>query len=211
MNRRDGGRPARRLLQQFARYPEVGAVKKRLAATIGTKAACAVHEELLLRTGRRLLDAGVGDVELWLDRPGQHPALTQLLGLGARGPFIQQGNDLGERMQHALRAGLEKADAVVLVGSDCPDLDGDYLIAAFDALVEHDLVYGPAEDGGYVLVGCRRLAPTVFADIPWGTDAVLEASLAAARRQRVAVAQLPPRYDVDTAEDLERWRERENS
>jgi rSAM/selenodomain-associated transferase 1 len=194
------------LLQQFARYPRVGAVKTRLAAAIGTTAACTVHEELLLRTGRTLLDAALGDVELWLDRPGEHPVLAELLGLGARGPFLQQGDDLGQRMRQALGAGLAKAGAVVLVGSDCPDLDGDYLSAAFDALASHDLVYGPAEDGGYVLVGCRRLVPAVFADIPWGTDAVLAASLAAARRERVAVALLAPRYDVDRVEDLERWR-----
>lgn len=194
------------LLQLFARYPEAGSVKTRLAAAIGDRAACDVHEELLRRTARRLLEASLGPVELWLDRAGAHPLLDGLLAEGIEAPRLQRGDDLGARMYWALAAGLKRAERVILVGSDCPGIDEDYLAAAASALARSDLVFGPAEDGGYVLVGCRRARATAFSGIAWGTERVLEQSCSAARRAGLTVTLLEPRYDVDTLADLRRWR-----
>jgi rSAM/selenodomain-associated transferase 1 len=193
-------------LQLFGRFPEAGAVKTRLARRIGAGEACRVHEELLRSTAATLREAGLGPVELWLDSCAPHPLVDELLASGLEGPFLQAGADLGERMHHALCRGLRVADAVILVGSDCPAMDADYLASARDALRASDVVFGPAEDGGYVLVAANRVTAELFAGIPWGTDAVLATSLGAAERSGLTVALLESRYDVDEWEDLVRWR-----
>ncbi len=200
-----------RLLQQFARLPVPGEVKTRLARTIGAAAACAVHEELLEITGRTLLAAALAPVELWLDRGGTHPVIESLLAAGVCGPCRQSGADLGERMHRALCAGLRRYERVVLVGSDCPGLGRAYLARAFRALDTADAVIGPAEDGGYVLIGARRECMPLFIDIPWGTENVLKLSEAAARRAGLNLALLAPLYDIDEEADLRRWRRSEGS
>ena len=197
----------RRLLQQFARLPVPGRVKTRLLGELSMQEACAVHEELLLRTAVVLCASGLGPVELWLDRGGASPTIEAALEEGAGGPLIQAGGDLGARMHHALSHGLERADAVVLVGSDCPGITADYLGAAFTALNDHDVALGPADDGGFVLIGCRRLVRGALDRVPWGTSEVLDATLAQLSRVGLSTTLLPSRYDIDTPRDLRRWRE----
>jgi rSAM/selenodomain-associated transferase 1 len=195
------------LLQQFARFPEPGLVKTRLARALGAEAACAVHEELVAITARTLLDAALGPVELWLDRhPRDHALLTDLVASGAQGPFIQRGPELGARMYHALADGRRRASAVLLVGSDCPGIDATYLQEAATALRSHDVVLGPAEDGGYVLVGTRSPREALFRGIPWGTGEVLAATLDAAADCGMTVRCLAPRFDIDDVADYRRWR-----
>jgi rSAM/selenodomain-associated transferase 1 len=197
---------APRLLQQFARYPRQGRVKTRLARSLGVKEACRVHETLLERSARTLLGARLGAVELWLDEVSAHPLIDDLVAAGMQGPRQQAGADLGDRMAHALASGLRRAQRVVLVGSDCPGLNARYLRDAFAALESSDLVFGPAEDGGYVLVGCRSIDARLFSGIRWGSAQVLEQSMAQAKALGRKVDLLEALYDVDESEDLERWR-----
>ena len=96
-------------------------------------------------------------------------------------------------------------NAVVLIGTDCPDLNAQLIAEAFQALGEHDLVLGPAIDGGYYLIGLRRLIPELFTGIPWSTSAVLRQTLRIAQKLELAVAQLPLLSDVDRPEDLPIW------
>ncbi|MFK8043502.1 TIGR04282 family arsenosugar biosynthesis glycosyltransferase [Congregibacter sp.] len=196
----------RRLLQQFARYPERGKVKTRLQTQLTAQESCDVHESLLLRTARTLVHSELGDRELWLDRAGEHATLTLALSMGMTGPYLQRGSDLGERMYAALRDGLAHADAVVLVGSDCPVLSREYLLAAFQALGSADVVLGPAEDGGFVLIGCTKVHEDMFAGVSWGGDEVLETTRANLESLGLANAYLATLYDVDTPDDLRRWR-----
>lgn len=194
------------LLQQFARLPVVGAVKTRLQPQLSAGEACAVHGELMLRTATALMGSGLGSAELWLDRPGTHPAVSRCLETGLAGPLLQRGADLGERMAHALRDGLARAERVLLVGSDCPVLDAPYLSDALAALDDRALVFGPAEDGGFVLVGCRRIPPGLFSGITWGRNDVLAQCLRQLQELGERAAQLELRWDVDRPEDLRRWR-----
>jgi rSAM/selenodomain-associated transferase 1 len=193
------------LLQQFARLPRRGAVKTRLQHALGEAGAYRVHCELLALTNRQLLAAGIGAVELWLDEPGEHPLVAQCLDAGAGGPLLQRGRDLGERMANALRDGLDRADAVLLVGSDCPELDSTYLSSAAAALESAEIVFGPAEDGGFVLVGCRRVPPGLFSAIRWGDGDVLAQCESQCQAMMLACARLQLRYDIDRPEDLRRW------
>ena len=198
--------PGSRLLQQFARFPRRGQVKTRLARRVGEASAYEVHTELVAQTAATLVRSGVAPPELWLDQLGRHALIERILHSGMAGPNRQEGADLGARMLSALQSGLERAESVVLVGSDCPGLSAAYLEEAFQHLETHDLVLGPAEDGGYVLIGARKLAPEVFQRVPWGEGTVLAATERNAQAVDLRVARLAPRYDVDEWEDLQRWR-----
>lgn len=194
------------LFQQFARFPRVGSVKTRLQPTLSAEEACAVHVELMRLTARSLVDAACGDVELWLDDEGDHPAIADCLQFGVARRCLQYGGDLGARMHNALRDGLARYGAVVLVGSDCPQLDPAYLHAAVGALEDADLVFGPAEDGGFVLVGCSRISDGMFGTIRWGGATTLAESEARVKEMGLRSVRLAMRYDIDTPDDLARWR-----
>ncbi|THH39721.1 TIGR04282 family arsenosugar biosynthesis glycosyltransferase [Neolewinella litorea] len=120
-------------------------------------------------------------------------------------PFIkmvQVGAGLGERMtaafDHAFARGHQRA---IIIGSDCPGLTTGLLNRAFGELEEHDAVIGPANDGGYYLLGLRQPHPELFSDMEWSTSSVLEDTLARARVQGLSVATLPVLSDVDHLED----------
>ena len=194
-------------LQVFAKPPVAGLVKTRLAATIGNDAALAVYRELLFRTLRVASIARragiVGDVELWV-APDAPPGA--LASWGEQHGFAlktQRGADLGERMQDAARTALDAGTPAIIVGTDAPDLDVEYLARASAALQAGDAVIGPAEDGGYVLIGVSRALP-IFDDMPWSTPAVVERTRERLRSAAASWTELPTSWDVDTAEDYAR-------
>lgn len=195
------------VLQQFARVPAVGEVKTRLQIVLSADEACAVHVELTRATTQQLVCSDLGPVELWLDRADfAGTQAEKLLTDGVEGPLLQEGADLGERMYRALARGLERAEKVLLTGSDCPGLDRRYLQQALEALDHVNVVLGPAEDGGFVLVACREQHPQMFDGVVWGSGEVLMQTTAALDAVGLRYALLDRRYDVDRPEDLARWR-----
>ena len=119
---------------------------------------------------------------------------------------MRKGDDLGDRMQYALASGLRRAAAVLLVGSDCPEIDAGYLRAATRALQHVDLVLGPALDGGFVLIGVRRpVSDGVFTNVRWGSETVLEETLNGAQAAGYSVQLLTALQDIDRPEDLPAW------
>ncbi|MGB7542815.1 MAG: TIGR04282 family arsenosugar biosynthesis glycosyltransferase, partial [Burkholderiales bacterium] len=113
--------------------------------------------------------------------------------------------DLGERMQRALAAALARSERAILVGSDIPALSAQYLRDADRSLAGgDDVVLGPAEDGGYVLIGLRRCDPELFREIPWGGPTVLAETRWRIARLGLRSRELPALWDVDRPEDLER-------
>jgi len=115
----------------------------------------------------------------------------------------QQGADLGERLENAAAAAfLDGAKRVVIIGTDCPGLDADHLHAALRALQQAEVVLGPAADGGYYLIGLSQHHREFFEGIDWGTERVLQQTLAKARAARCRVHLLPQLADVDHPEDL---------
>ncbi len=119
----------------------------------------------------------------------------------------QEGTDLGERMYNGAARALDErgADAVVIIGTDCPALDVAYLRGALEKLRDHDAVIGPAEDGGYGLIGLRRADPGVFAGIEWGTDTVCAETCRRFNAAGLFWSLLPRLWDVDRPEDLDRY------
>jgi len=119
----------------------------------------------------------------------------------------QRGADLGQRMYAALQRALRDAEFALLIGTDCPVMTGDYLDQACRQLqTGKDLVVGPAEDGGYVLIGARHGYSELFESIPWGTAEVLQATRERAQSLGLRYAELAVLWDLDTPADLARWR-----
>lgn len=195
------------LLIQFARAPVVGAVKTRMMPHLSPEQACALHSELVLWTCRQLVACGFGAVQLAVTGDADHPLFKRCMEeLGVAAVTRQQGEDLGERMGRALADGLATHRRVVLVGSDCPSIDRDYLAAALRGLEQQTLVLGPAEDGGYVLVGARAICPEMFEEIPWGTGEVYAETVRRLRRLGRGWEELPTLADIDRPADLAVWR-----
>lgn len=184
----------------FARVPVPGQVKTRLIPALGEAGACQLHERLLARILDVLHTQTLCAAELWLDAPGSH-ALIDDCDLPQH---LQQGDDLGARMAHAMAMTLQRYHKVLIIGTDTPTLDVDYLEQALQAL-EHgnDVVLGPAFDGGYVLIGSADRPVPLFAAVDWGSDRVLQQTLDRVASAGLRCHLLPPQPDVDRPEDLQ--------
>lgn len=193
------------LLIQFAREPVAGAVKTRMIPQLTPQQACDLHSELVLWTAGRLAAARLGRVELAVAGDRGHALFQRCLGLGVAGLSAQRGADLGERMHNALLDGLTRFERVLLVGSDCPGIDRAYLVQALAALEQAEVVLGRAEDGGYVLIGARRVCRAMFEGIPWGSAGVLAATTGRLRQLGLDWVELPALADIDRPGDLPNW------
>jgi rSAM/selenodomain-associated transferase 1 len=193
----------KRLIIQFAKLPIAGQVKTRLIPLLGADAACALHTQLMGRTLSLLQGVPCADQVLYLAGDSAHESLNDWKNRSSIA--WQQGDDLGERMSHALAEGLREYDQVLLVGSDCPVLTLEVIEQAFGALVHNDMVYCPAEDGGYVLVGAKQLTTDAFENIDWGTDQVMAQSIKQLNRVNTRFALLNSLWDVDRPEDVLRF------
>jgi rSAM/selenodomain-associated transferase 1 len=187
----------------FAKAPRPGAVKTRLIPALGAAGAARLHERLVDRTLATVAAAGLGPLELCADPAGDPFLAARAAAHGAA--LAEQGSgDLGARMQRAFARVLAQAPAAILVGSDCPALTPAHLREASHALATGDVVIGPAEDGGYVLIGLARVHPSLFEGIAWGGPEVLAQTRARLAALGWRAAELDPLWDVDRPEDLVR-------
>jgi len=198
MNDRDKKREGRLLLIYY-RNPALGKVKTRLAAGIGDEAALAVYYRLASHT-RELVAALAVDCRVcysdFIDREDAWPNLRFQ-------KTLQHGSDLGERMSNSFRQAF--ADGyrhVVIIGTDCLELTTAVVQTAFDQLAAHDVVIGPARDGGYYLLGMKQWHATLFQNKKWGSSSVLADTLNDTARLQMHVKQLVTLTDVDEADDL---------
>ena len=192
----------------FCKTPQLGQVKTRLMPELSAEEALAAHLELSRRTLRLATTNHLCPVELWCAPTFEHPFFAEAArdyGVHRR---QQQGRDLGERMHHALSTSLRNYSCAVLIGTDCPSLTEQDIEAAITAL-DHDanVVFAPAEDGGYVLVGLNRPQPELFADMPWGTSAVMKITRARLNELGRQYVELAAQWDVDNADDYARYRQ----
>jgi len=188
----------------FTRYPEPGKTKTRLIPALGAEGAATLQRQMTEHTlaqVKELQAKRLVSVEVYF--VGGNQQLMQSW-LGTSVIYRQQGDgDLGRRMAIAFQTALEAGkQRVVVIGTDCPDLKAQLMVKAFHALEQHDLVLGPAQDGGYYLIGLCRLIPQLFTGISWSTAEVLQQTMSIAQRLELAVAYLPMLSDVDRPEDL---------
>lgn len=202
--------PPRQRLLVFARLPEPGKVKTRLAAEIGDARALEVYEAML-----RDVVAGIGtstaetEIEfLWPPTPAANGALLRH-AFGSHATAMQTGATLGDRLAMAFseRFFFHRTKKIIAIGVDDPALPRALVDHAFALLDSCEYVIGPARDGGYYLFGCRALSfdPVVFRDIDWGTPTVFATTMQRIADTSRTVAVLLERYDIDTRADLERY------
>jgi len=194
----------------FCRYPVPGRAKTRLIPALGPLCAADLHRRLAERAFRtvQMAAASLGaGVEVRFDGR-EEKRMRNWLGGPAR--FARQGpGDLGRRMQVAFAEAFQGGcPRVVLLGADVPGIAPRHLEAAAQALWNHDLVLGPSTDGGYWLIGMKRVLD-VFRGVQWGAAAVLAQSLEAARTQGLSVHLMEPESDMDTIDDIRLWQPEE--
>lgn len=191
----------------FAKQPVLGRVKTRLEGVTGREGALTLHKQLIQYVFLNIQASMLCPVQFWVaheSSSNQHDEVFLTL-CNERDIYYQDGVDLGAKMARAASHALATADSVILVGADCPSVDGDYIQQALRALAGGaSVVIGPAEDGGYVLIGLSAIPSRLFTGIDWGTDQVLSQT-----RQRLQDAgadwvELAPKWDVDRPEDLSR-------
>lgn len=186
-----------RALLTFIKNPIPGKVKTRLAATVGSKRALKIYEYLLGKTCQTALSISAHRMVFYSDFiPTGDTWENHLFE-----KFRQEGTDLGQRMHHALDLALRRFEKAILIGGDIPGLSSEILENAFRLLDEAPVVWGPAADGGYYLVGLRQSNPALFELDAWSTPDVLERSLDKCRQSGLSWRLLPVLQDVDTEAD----------
>lgn len=189
----------RKLLLVFVKNPRLGAVKTGLAASIGDQKALRVYQLLLDHT---LRIASRMDMDKAVYYSDFIPASDAWRKNGFQ-QFLQTGSDLGERMSNAFRnAFIRGYDEVVLIGSDCYELEIHHLTSAFESLLKKQVVLGPATDGGYYLIGMNAHYPTLFQQKNWSTSSVFAETLESLKQAQLTWDELEQRSDIDDLNDL---------
>lgn len=199
--------PDARLLV-FAKAPVPGQVKTRLIPALGACRSAVLQRQLSEHTLTLVSHAKLCPVEMWCHPDTHHPFFKRCRS--KFGVILRQqlGPGLGMRMYHALAVTLQQARCAVLIGTDCPGITVEDLHEALAALsTEADVVIGPAEDGGYVLIGMRRCSFQLFSGITWGGDQVLQQTRVRLGALNWWKRELASRWDVDRPQDLARLRQ----
>ncbi len=187
----------------FAKAPLAGLAKTRLIPALGRQGAAELAQRLLRHTLREALAAQVGPVELCVTPSADHPIWPTLTLPGTVQLTNQGEGDLGERMARAARRVLGAGEAVLLIGTDCPQLDAPQLQQAANALQRAHATLLPAFDGGYVLLGLNQFDASVFSGIAWSTDSVASATLQRLEQLNWRVHIGPTLHDIDEPPDLQ--------
>lgn len=185
------------LILIFTRNPELGKVKTRLAASIGQENALQVYIELLQHTKNVVLETDYDKRVLYSDAINTNDMWNNHLFQKKE----QFGKDLGVRMYNAFREGFEEGyQKIVIIGSDLITLEANDLKNAFVALDTNDVVIGPAEDGGYYLLGLKSIPENIFKNKEWGTNTVLKETLKNIKNLKYSL--LEEKNDIDTFDDI---------
>jgi rSAM/selenodomain-associated transferase 1 len=189
----------------FARAPRPGSVKTRLVPLLGAEGAAALHAKLIKRTLAAVRGASFAAAELHCAPDADDPFFRHCAARYAVRLVPQCGADLGARMRAACEAALAGGGRALLLGTDCPALTPGYLRGAERALAAgRDAVVGPAEDGGYVLIGLARCDARLFEDIAWGEATVMAQTRARLTELGWRWRELETLWDVDRPQDYER-------
>ena len=198
----------KKLIQIFFKAPVEGKVKTRLIPKVGLSNSVVIHmrlcEQVIQSVANYVAQHDDVAIQFWVDLDISHAFVQENAARYGVDVFQQQGDDLGERMQFSVTRGLVVADQVVIVGGDCFSLCDKYLAQAFEMLENRDVVFGPADDGGYILIGSHGLEKGFFKDVQWGESTVLASSIDCAHQSGKSYGVLEERWDIDTWEDIQR-------
>lgn len=195
-------KPVKNAAIVFQKNAVKGKVKTRIAKDLGEERALEIYEFLLKNTYKNLGDVDHMDILLFFSDYQEEVTLKPKSG--QLSTHIQIGNDLGQKMflafKEAFKLGYEK---VLIIGTDCPEIRTVHLQTAMEKLDTNEVVFGPAKDGGYYLLGLKKLYTFIFEGIPWSTDKVLELSLLRLKEKDMSFECLETLSDIDTAKDWE--------
>lgn len=186
------------LLMIFVKNLIPGMVKTRLAEDIGIDKALDVYQELVHRTHKITK-------KIEVDKSVYYSEYVEIEDVWDNGDYkltSQKGFTLGEKMTNAFDEAFDSYNKVIIIGSDCYDLNAKTIETAFAMLEDNDVVVGPAKDGGYYLLGMREYLPQLFQDKEYSTDSVLKELLEETEELELSVYQLPTLSDIDTFDDL---------
>ena len=185
----------------FCKQPEPGLAKTRLAKSVGNENAIEIYKSIIFSLLNNLKDL---DCEIILScYPDENHTFFKACKDKYNVTLASQiGNNLGERMHLAIQNELSKGiKKVILIGSDCPQININYVCDAFSRLDDHDYVLGPTEDGGYALIGCATLNSEIFKNIEWGSNKVLDETIAVFYKLEKCYQLLHMVRDIDRIED----------
>lgn len=184
----------------FAKAPIAGKVKTRLMPQLSAEQATKVAEKLLEESIKLAVQAWPGRVVLAVWPNSEHPFLQKMLSQYSIEWMRQAAGDLGHKMHQAMR---QQNYPCAVMGCDVPHCPPQVLRSVYQRLQEGESVLGPTSDGGYYLMGLQTPQPALFANVEWGTETVLDTTLALAKSQQLRFYLLPELNDIDTADDLE--------
>lgn len=183
----------------FIKNPKAGKVKTRLAEMIGDQKALKIYQHLLDHT---LRVSSLVDADKLVCYSDFIPASDTWKKAGFE-QAVQSGNDLGERMTNAFRSSFIKGyEKIILIGSDCFEIDPEHIEEAFQKLDQAELVIGPAKDGGYYLIGMQNPHPEIFQNITWSQPDVLQKTIEKMEQSKLTFALTPELADIDDFSDL---------
>ena len=206
------GAPERRVILVFVRAPLLGRVKTRLASALDENLVLGLYRRFILDL-LEMVD-GLGAPVILCHTPADAGSVFHRWLPHRYTMLPQEGAHLGLRMARAFEAVFaEGFREAILIGSDSPDLPGDYVRKAFSDLPDADAVIGPSTDGGYYLIGFRSdtFCPALFDTVAWGTPQVLDETLAIANANHLRIKLLPPWLDIDDVADLTEFIRRNNA
>ena len=186
----------------FIKNPELGKVKTRLAKSVGDDKALAIYMQLMEHTRLQML--GVEGVERYVFYSSFVDEDDDWLPIDFKAKLQVEG-DLGDKIKAAFREVFEVVDQAIIIGSDCAQLDSSHIQSAVDQLEKHDVVIGPTLDGGYYLLGMNGNYETLFEDINWSTETVLQETIDKANQQTISVKLIDKLSDIDYIEDWEQY------
>lgn len=177
----------------FARRPELGKVKTRLAADIGNEKTLLIYSRLLEHTIAISIEVNSNTKQYWSEKSESNA------------DYIQKGKDLGERMYNAFLE-EQNSDKVCLIGTDTPSITASIIEDTFKALDNCDIVFGPSKDGGYYLVSTKKTPPKeLFINKLWSHQHVLADAIENCKRLKLKVKLMPELLDIDTIADYNEW------
>jgi uncharacterized protein len=182
----------------FAKPPQAGHVKTRLAAAIGGERAAALARAFFEDTWSAATSLPWARAVL----ATTEPASSEWDGGGLAPVWAQGGGDLGDRLERVLRRALRETPAALAIGTDTPGLPPTLLSQARSALRDADAVLGPCEDGGFYLLGLRRCPPGLLRELPWSVAETFARTLSRLRERGLRTAVIAPWFDVDRPADL---------
>ncbi len=187
----------------FVKNLKVGKVKTRLAASVGNQMALRIYKALIQITFTAIsLSKATKVIYMAEDLETNTPFIPDSWSMK-----IQNGENLGDRMAHAFSQELQQNNKAVLIGTDCPEINDTLITKAFQALDTYDVILGPAEDGGYYLIGLKSPKHALFEKIKWSTSSVLSETIGRCIAANLTYFLLPTLSDLDVAEDLEKFPE----